>query len=298
MLEYLGMSARPVASVGASDGPAEPVCASPLGALLPEGRIRPGTAVSAGGDMPLLLALAAKASGGTVGWAAVGLPQMGALAARSAGLELASGIRIDDPGRQWAQVLATVAEAVPVVLVGRLGPVPDRIARRLAAVLRRSGSVLLAAGSWQGAEVRMKVVSAAWEGLGGGHGLLRGRRVRVAAAGRGTATVARYAEMWLPGADGQVTAALPTPKVHVPALPTPNGHVPALPAAKGHVTALPAPNHPPTHDPVAAPPATDRPVTPPTEAPESGTADVVAAGSSARRGAQSRRMSSALRVVG
>ncbi|EPD66679.1 hypothetical protein HMPREF1211_00934 [Streptomyces sp. HGB0020] len=238
--------------------------------------------------MPLLLALAAKASGGTVGWAAVGLPQMGALAAQSAGLELASGIWIDDPGRQWAQVLATVAEAVPVVLVGRLGPVPDRIARRLAAVLRRSGSVLLAAGSWQGAEVRMKVVSAAWEGLGGGHGLLRGRRVRVAAAGRGTATVARYAEMWLPGADGQVTAALPTP----------NGHAPALPAAKGHVTALPAPNRPPTHDPVAAPPATDGPPTPPTKAAESAAADVVAAGSSARRGAQSRRMSSALRVVG
>ncbi|MCI3242055.1 hypothetical protein [Streptomyces spinosisporus] len=243
--------------------------------------------------MPLLLALAAKASGGTVGWAAVGLPQMGALAAQSAGLELSSGIRIDDPGRQWAQVLATVAEAVPVVLVGRLGPVPDRIARRLAAVLRRSGSVLLAAGSWQGAEVRMKVVSATWEGLGGGHGLLRGRRVRVAAAGRGTAAVARYAEMWLPGADGQVTAALPTPKVHVP----------ALPAAKGHVTALPAPHHPPTtlpptQDPVAAPPATDGPPTPPTEAAESAAADVVAAGSSARRGAQSRRMSSALRVVG
>ncbi|MGY6019998.1 hypothetical protein [Streptomyces spinosirectus] len=154
--------------------------------------------------MPLLLALAAEASSGTVGWAAVGLPQMGALAAQAAGLELASGMRIDDPGRQWVQVLATVAEAVPVVLVGRLGPVPDRIARRLAAVLRRGGSVLLAADSWQGAEVRMSVVSAAWEGVGGGHGLLRGRRVRVAAAGRGAAAVPRHAEMWLPGPDGHV----------------------------------------------------------------------------------------------
>jgi hypothetical protein len=206
MLEYLGMSARPVASVEAGDGPAGSAYVSPFGALLPEGRIRPGTAVSAGGDMPLLLALAAEAANGTVGWAAVGLPQMGAPAAQAAGLELASGIRIDDPGRQWAQVLATVAEAVPVVLVGRLDPVPDRIARRLAAVLRRSGSVLLAADTWQGAEVRMTVVSAVWEGIGGGHGLLRGRRVRVAAAGRGAATAPRYAEMWLPGPDGQVAA--------------------------------------------------------------------------------------------
>ncbi|MGP4090097.1 hypothetical protein, partial [Streptomyces sp. KR55] len=179
-------------------------CASPLGALLPEGRIRPGTAVRAGGDMPLLLALAAQASADAAGWAAVGLPHMGAIAAQAAGLDLTCGMLIDDPGRQWAQVLATVAEAVPVVLVGPLGTVPDRIARRLAAVLRRSESVLLAADSWQGAEVRLRVVSATWEGIGDGHGLLRGRRVRVSATGRSSATAPRYAEMWLPGPDGQV----------------------------------------------------------------------------------------------
>lgn len=182
--------------------------------------------------MPLLLALAAEASSTTVGWAAVGLPQMGAQAAQAAGLELASGMRIDDPGRQWAQVLATVAEAVPVILVGRLETVPDRIARRLAAVLRRSGSVLLAADSWQGAEVRMNVVSAAWEGIGGGHGLLRGRRVRVAATGRGAAAVPRYAEMWLPGPDGHVapvrSAAEPGVRETVPLDGTSRRERPAL----------------------------------------------------------------------
>ncbi|MFG2794615.1 hypothetical protein [Streptomyces sp. NPDC048419] len=109
--------------------------------------------VSVGGDMPLLLALAAEASAGAVGWAAVGLPNVGALAAQEAGLDLASGMRVDDLGRQWARVLTTVAEAVPVTLVGAVGPVPDRGARRLVAVLRRSGSVLLSVGSWQGAEV-------------------------------------------------------------------------------------------------------------------------------------------------
>ncbi|WP_246568889.1 hypothetical protein [Streptomyces flaveus] len=198
------MTARPVASVRAGGGADGPASSSPLSALLPGGRIRPGTAVSAGGDMPLLLALAAEASTEAVGWAAVGLPQMGALAAEAAGLDLAGGIRIDDPGRQWAQVLATVAEAVPVVLVGPLGAVPDRIARRLAAVLRRSGTVLLAAGPWQGAEARLRVVSARWEGVGDGHGLLHGRRVRVAAAGRGAGAAPRYGEMWLPGPDGAV----------------------------------------------------------------------------------------------
>lgn len=192
----------------AGGGTGEPAPLSPLGALLPGGRIRPGTAVSTGHDMPLLLALAAEASRTAVGWAAVGLPQLGALAAEAAGLDLASGMRIDAPGRHWAQVLVTVAEAVPVVLVGPLGAVPDRIARRLAAVLRRSGSILLAAGPWQSAEARLQVVSAVWEGVGDGHGLLRGRRVRVAAAGRGAAAAPRYAEMWLPGPDGAVAPVL------------------------------------------------------------------------------------------
>lgn len=108
------MSARPVASVRAGGGAGEPGPSSLLGSLLPGGRIRPGTAVSAGGDMPLLLALAAEASTDAVGWAAVGLPQMGALAAEAAGLDLASGMRIDDP--------------------------------------------------WQGAEARLQVISAVWEG--------------------------------------------------------------------------------------------------------------------------------------
>jgi hypothetical protein len=148
--------------------------------------------------------LAAEAFADAVGWAAVGLPHLGALATQAAGLDLASGMHIDDPDHKWAQALATVAEAVPVVLVGTPGPVPDRIARRLAAVLRRSGSVLLTQGSWQGAEVRLQVVDATWEGLGEGHGLLRRRRVRVAAAGRGAAAVPRHAEMWLPGPDGRI----------------------------------------------------------------------------------------------
>jgi hypothetical protein len=152
----------------------------------------------------LLLALAAEAAHGTTGWAAVGLPHLGVLAAKAAGLDLASGMRIDAPGRQWAQVLTAVLEAVPVVLVGSVGAVPDRVARRLAAVLRRSGSILLAADDWHGAELRLQVVAASWEGVGEGHGLLRGRRVTVAATGRAAAAKPWYAEMWLPGPDGAI----------------------------------------------------------------------------------------------
>ncbi|WP_405824454.1 hypothetical protein OG705_29770 [Streptomyces sp. NBC_00838] len=176
---------------------------SPLATVLPQGRLRAGTAASAGGDMPLLLALAAQTADGTCGWAAVGLPQLGALAAESAGLDLARGMRIDHPGDRWGQVLAIALEAVPVVLVGALGPVNSQTGRRLGAVLRRSGSILLAADRWDGAEVRLRVVTAAWNGVGQGHGLLRGRRVTVVATGRGAADTPRHAEMWLPGPDGR-----------------------------------------------------------------------------------------------
>jgi hypothetical protein len=154
--------------------------------------------------MPLLLALAAETSAAGQGWAVVGLPQLGALAAKGAGFDLASALRVDDPGRQAVQVVATLLESVPVVLAGPLEGVPERVVRRLVAVLRRSGSVLLTTGSWPSAEIRMRVVGAAWEGVGQGHGHLRGRRVRVAAAGRGGAVRPRYAEMWLPGPDGTV----------------------------------------------------------------------------------------------
>ncbi|MEU5900234.1 hypothetical protein [Streptomyces venezuelae] len=186
--------------------------ASPLGSVLPGGRIRPGTAISAGGDLPLLLALAGEAAS-SGGWAAVGLPQLGALAASDAGLELSAGLVVDEPGRAWTQVLAVLLETVPVVLVGPLGPAPDRVARRLAAIMRRSGSVLLSATSWPGAEVRLTVGRARWEGVSGGHGLLRGRRVTVTSSGRGAAAASRSADLWLPGPTGSVAfAPAPAPE--------------------------------------------------------------------------------------
>ena len=46
-------------------------------------------------------------------------------------------------------------------------------------------AVLLVAGAWEGAQVRLRVTSQAWAGVGRGNGRLRGRRVRVMADGRG-----------------------------------------------------------------------------------------------------------------
>ncbi|MBB1246757.1 hypothetical protein GL263_24860, partial [Streptomyces durbertensis] len=168
-----------------------------LRSLLPGGAVRPGITISTCGDLPLLLALAAEAAHdlGGVGaaeerggaWAVIGLPELGALAAAGAGLDLGAGMWVDDPGRRWAEVTATALEAVPVVLLRAPARVAPRTGRRLAALLRRNGSALVVAGSWPGAELQLRVTGADWQGIGDGDGLLLGRRARVVREGRGAA---------------------------------------------------------------------------------------------------------------
>lgn len=173
-----------------------------LSGLFPGGRLPRGEVVSTGGDLPLLIALAAEAAADGGAWAAVGLPQLGALAAVDAGLDLACGLSVEEPGRRWPEVLAMVCEAAPVVLLGPVGHVGARTGRRIAARLRRSGALLLTWQDWPGAGVRLQVTQASWEGLGSGFGLLSGRRAQLTITGRGAASRQRRVEVWLPGPDG------------------------------------------------------------------------------------------------
>lgn len=184
---------------------------APLRPVLPAAGLSRGSAVAVEDrDLPLLLALAAGAAGDGL-WAAVGLPQLGALAAAEAGLSLESGLWVDTPGDQWAHALSVVVESVPVVMLASPGSVPERTGRRLAAVLRRSGAVLLVAGPWEGAQVRLRVARSAWAGVGAGHGLLTGRRAEVRAWGRGAAGAGAAAVVWLPGPSGQVAEVVEAP---------------------------------------------------------------------------------------
>ncbi|MFF5304854.1 hypothetical protein ACFY5F_36400 [Streptomyces sp. NPDC013161] len=198
-----------------------------LSSLLPGGRLPRGAVVSTGGDLPLLIALAAEAAGDGGAWAAVGLPQLGGLAAADAGLDLACGLAVPEPGRRWPEVLAMVCEAAPVVLLGPVGQVALRTSRRIAARLRRSGATLLTWQDWPEAQLRLRVTEARWEGLGDGHGLLVGRRTRLVVAGRGAATRLRHAEAWLPGPDGSVRL------IAEPAAPAGGDVVPMRPVSAG-----------------------------------------------------------------
>ncbi|MCX4745332.1 hypothetical protein OG455_07310 [Kitasatospora sp. NBC_01287] len=189
--------------VPSQDGPVSVPAA--LAGVLPAGGLRRGSAVSVREDAGLLLALA---SGNREGWyAAVGLPELGLLAASGYGIDPGRLLLVDAPGRQWPEVVAALAGAVEVILLRPSGPVAPQLAARLGAVLRRSGCVLLVAGEWPGAELRLSVRESRWVGLGSGHGLLAGRQALVAVEGRGAAARGRTTRVWLPDEHGVVRSA-------------------------------------------------------------------------------------------
>ncbi|MFI6850361.1 hypothetical protein OG535_39620 [Kitasatospora sp. NBC_00085] len=122
--------------------------------------------------MGLLLALAAgPATVDRYAWtAADGLPDLGLAAAAGYGLDLARLVVADHPGDHYAEVVTALAAACPVVLAAPPTGLAPRALERLAAQLRRNGTVLLTPGPWPGAQLRLEVTARAWSGLGEGHG--------------------------------------------------------------------------------------------------------------------------------
>jgi hypothetical protein len=171
----------------------------------------------------LCLALAAGASAAGAWCAIAGLPEAGVLAAAGLGLDAGRILLVPDPGPAWPQVTASLLDGCEIVLVRPPGPATAQIRKRLEAVLRRGRGVLLVAGDWPGAQVRLRVGTRRWTGLGDGHGRLRACRAQVTADGRGQAATIRTRWLWLPAEDGTVTVADPAG--------LPAGFPPELPAA-------------------------------------------------------------------
>jgi hypothetical protein len=201
---------QPVAMAGERLLPVLPA----LRPLLPAGGLRRGSVVAVSGSTSLALALLAAASAQGSWCAAVGLPSLGLAAAAEVGVALERFPLVSSPASGsgpggWAWVVAALLDAFDVVLArppaGSGSGVRAADARRLTARVRERGAVLVLSGAWaEPAEVRLTLASAAWEGVGQGHGRLRGRRVEVVTGGRGAAARERRVPLWLPHPDGGV----------------------------------------------------------------------------------------------
>jgi hypothetical protein len=175
--------------------------------LLPFGALQRGSVVAAGDLSMLSMALAAGSVASGAWCAAAGIAEFGVVAAADAGLDPARLLLVPELGPNWPQVVASLLDGCDLVLLRPPAQPSAHIRRRLEAAVRRYGAVLLVAGSWEGAQVRLRVTSRAWVGVGKGHGRLRGRRVRVVADGRGEWSRAQARWLWLPGPDGTVSQA-------------------------------------------------------------------------------------------
>lgn len=207
----------------------------PLAGLFPGAGLRRGSTVvvnpgPAPGTTSLAVSLMAAASRAGSWCAAVGLPELGLVAATGLGVSLERLALVPHPGQQWAVVTAALIEAVDIVLVRPSRNVRVSDARRLVARARERGSVLVPlTGNWpESADLRLRVVAGEWEGLGFGHGVLQSRAVEVVMSGRGAASRERHAHLWLPGPDGSIAAAEP-PAIDGPAV---NGRLPAAAEAE------------------------------------------------------------------
>ena len=176
-----------------------------LAGLLPGGGLARGSVLAV--DHPGLLCLALLAGASAAGaWCGVaGVPSLGVVAAAGMGAEPGRLMLVPEPGPGWPQVVASMLEACGVVVVRPPDPPSAQARRRLEGVLRRGGGVLIAAGEWAGAPVRLRVTQRSWAGIGDGHGRLRACRAEVLAEGRGAAARPRRQWLWLPGPDGTVT---------------------------------------------------------------------------------------------
>ncbi|MFE7531967.1 hypothetical protein ACFU7Y_40680 [Kitasatospora sp. NPDC057542] len=132
--------------------------------------------------MGLLLAVAVgPATADPHAWsAAVGLGEVGWAAAAGYGMDLRRLVVADTLGSHYADVVASLAAACPVVLAAApsRGLAP-RAVDRLVGHLRRAGTVLITPGPWPGAHLRLDVTARHWSGVHDGWGQLERRHVRV-----------------------------------------------------------------------------------------------------------------------
>jgi hypothetical protein len=187
---------------------------APLVPLFPGGSLRRGTTVTVSGQpghgaTTLALAILAAASASGSWCAAVGLPDPGVVAAAELGLDLRRVVFVPHAGPGWAAAAGDLLAGVDAVLVRPPGRARLTAARHLSARARdrQAALVVLVEGprSWpEGGDLALSVGAVEWEGVGRGHGYLRGRRAEVRVSGRRAAGRETECALWLPADSGTV----------------------------------------------------------------------------------------------
>ncbi|HEY5246411.1 MAG TPA: hypothetical protein VIJ60_12145 [Acidimicrobiales bacterium] len=205
-LQALSDRVRPISTARAQRLPAAPS----LRALLPAG-LRRGTAIGvtadeAGGSTTMALALAGAATQAGSWCAAVGLADLGALAAEEAGVDLSRLVCIPRPGAHWAQTVAELLDGFDLVILCPPHHVRPALARRVVARLRDRRAVLLVIDRWRSwpepCDLDVRVEMARWVSIGPGEDCLRHRQATVSVDGRRAEGRRRAIQLWLPAADG------------------------------------------------------------------------------------------------
>ncbi|MDQ6696327.1 MAG: hypothetical protein M3Z46_02575 [Actinomycetota bacterium] len=228
-LRALGDRARPRSLAEERVLPVLPAMAG----LVPGAGLQRGASVATSGPCAtaLALALVAGASAGGSWIAVVGASSLGLLAAAELGVCQERMVLIGAPEPSaWGTVVAALLDAFDVVMVSPEHRVRPADQRRLQARCRERGAVLVLAGGRPDAwpelpELRLTVTAQTWRGLGRGHGHLQARRATVEITGRRQAARARQVELWLPGPDGRVAAAVASSTSRIPQ-PVPASTVP------------------------------------------------------------------------
>jgi len=172
-----------------------------LAGLLPHGGLRRGATVAVVHGASLLLALLAGPSRAGSWCGVVGWPEFGGLAAAEFGVALERVAAVPEPGAQWVAATAALLDGADVVVARPPPGIEPRDLRRLSSRARERRSVLLAAGEWPGAGLRLSAVGSRWSGLEGGAGHLLARELTVRVEGRGAAARPREAVLELPRAE-------------------------------------------------------------------------------------------------
>lgn len=180
-----------------------------LAEILPGGALKQGAAYSVDGSMSLAMGLLAGPSADGAWCGVVGVPEFGAEAASGLGIDLERLVLVPDAGADWITVTAALVDVLTVVLARPPATVAPADVARLGARLRQRGAALIVLGDWPQSEARLRLRESSWQGVGHGHGRLRGRQATIDVTGR-AGMFARGVRMWLPGPQNDFARVAPS----------------------------------------------------------------------------------------